>query len=169
MISLRWRDLLTFADGITLLNGACGVLSIFLSLKKEFFFASLLMLAAVLFDALDGKVARYFALQGKLGKDLDSLCDAISFGIAPAVFGFSNGLDSIPQVSLLVIFCLGGILRLARFNVLSLGYFVGMPITVNGVLIPLAFFLGIFASPWAVLLYVVSFFLMISSFHISKL
>jgi CDP-diacylglycerol---serine O-phosphatidyltransferase len=164
-----WREQMTFPDLLTLLNGACGVLSIMASIKGNFSLAACLMLAGVLWDGLDGKIARFLHQEGRLGKDLDSLCDAITFGVAPAVFGFMQMRETPLNFIFLVLFVLGGILRLARFNVLSLHHFVGMPITMNGLWVPLAYFCGLFSQPWIIGLYVASFVLMVSSFRIPKL
>lgn len=73
------------------------------------------MLIAVLFDFLDGKIARYFNQESDLGKNLDSLCDLISFGLAPAIFvSLLNNLLIIFILSVVFV-CLGAY-RLARFN-----------------------------------------------------
>lgn len=164
-----WKELLTIPDLLTLSNGVCGSLSIFLSISGDMGYAALFMLAAVFFDAIDGKVARHLHMQGRLGKDLDSLCDAISFGVAPAVFGYVNGLDAPLDVVILTIFVLSGVLRLARFNALSLQFFAGMPITLNGAMIPLAYVLGMFSHPWMIFFYAISSFCMLSSIRIPKL
>ena len=90
----------TWADMLTIGNASCGTISIFLCLdylatdNRRFFWAAFLLLpAALVCDVLDGYVARLNKKrQSVLGADLDSLADVISFGVAPAVLGFTLGL-----------------------------------------------------------------------------
>ncbi|MCX5726908.1 MAG: CDP-alcohol phosphatidyltransferase family protein, partial [Candidatus Saganbacteria bacterium] len=111
------RDLIKLPDYVTLLSTGCGVFSVFASISHNFGAAAVLLLAAVIFDRLDGKLARLMGLhERRFGKELDSLSDAISFGIAPAVFGYTIGLTSWLGIAVLFLFVCCGILRLARFN-----------------------------------------------------
>ena len=87
------------ADFLTLGNGACGVAAMLLSMRymnsqsaSDFLAATALAPAALLFDWLDGRVARWRHMQSPLGRELDSLADVISFGVAPAALGFAAGL-----------------------------------------------------------------------------
>src|SRR2546426_12340324 len=90
----------TAADALTLANASCGTLSIFLCLSYladnksvELWLAFVLPIFALMFDALDGYVARLESQrQSRLGADLDSLADIVSFRVAPAVLGFTPGL-----------------------------------------------------------------------------
>ncbi|KAJ2896290.1 hypothetical protein MKZ38_005692 [Zalerion maritima] len=117
---------LHLADFITEMNGFCGVMSIFSSLKyclgdpadhAKLYWALAFLPFGLFFDFMDGKVARWRKKSSMMGQELDSLADLISFGIAPAVVGFSLGLRStIDQVGL-AFFVLCGLTRLARFNV----------------------------------------------------
>lgn len=161
--------MLTIADIATLCNAFCGVLSMFFSIAGNFRWAAIFLLIAVFWDFIDGKVARLFHSEGMLGRDLDSLSDVVSFGVAPAIFGFCYGLDSAWEILGLIFFVSCGILRLARFNVLKLNYFIGVPITTNGLWLPLAFWTGALAEPWAVMLFIFGGFLMISSLRIGKI
>ena len=134
-------SILKIADFFTLANLVCGLAAIFLFIKGMIPGGAILILSAVLFDFLDGKVARIAKHQNEFGKELDSLCDLVSFGIAPAVMLFAIA-GEIGYVVLYAIFACCGALRLARFNVVKVKGFVGMPITVNGVLFPALYFIG---------------------------
>ncbi|KAI8448000.1 hypothetical protein BY996DRAFT_6433446 [Phakopsora pachyrhizi] len=111
------------ADVITIMNGVCGSLSIF---SSSFFLitldldhlrrACLFPILSLGFDFLDGKVARFRNEQSVLGQELDSLADLISFGVAPAMVGFSIGLRHLIDVLMLTCFICAGLTRLARFN-----------------------------------------------------
>ena len=132
------------ADVLTLGNAASGVAAILFSLlymesrsPSYFFAAAALTPAALLFDWLDGRVARWRHEHSPLGRELDSLADIISFGVAPAVLGFAAGLRGGWDWLALIYFVCCGVSRLARYNVtaeaLSAGedkvaYFEGTPI-----------------------------------------
>jgi CDP-diacylglycerol---serine O-phosphatidyltransferase len=139
--SFTWADLVTFG------NASCGMVSLFLCLyyltegQRGFLWASfgVLLLAAV-FDGLDGYVARRWGQGSSLGADLDSLADIISFGVAPAVLGFSLGLRGFWDVMILTYYVGCGISRLARYNVThaaladatgKVRYYEGIPIPSN--------------------------------------
>ena len=139
------------ADLVTLTNAAFGTLSIFLCLSflddgspYAIWFAILLMPAAFLADGLDGWVARKRNSFSRLGADLDSLADVISFGVAPAVLGFTLGMRGGWDIIILVYFVMCGLSRLARFNVTAeelsgddgkVAYFEGTPIPTSLVLV----------------------------------
>jgi CDP-diacylglycerol--serine O-phosphatidyltransferase len=141
----------TPADALTIGNAACGTISIFLCLdylatdSRRFLWTAFLLLPlALVCDVLDGYVARLNRRrQSVLGADLDSLADVISFGVAPAVLGFTLGLRGGWDMLILTYFVVCGVSRLARFNVtaeaLSQGgatvaYFEGTPIPTSVVL-----------------------------------
>jgi CDP-diacylglycerol--serine O-phosphatidyltransferase len=141
----------TVADLFTLGNGTCGTISIFLCLdfiaegRNQFFWVAFLLLFLALgCDVLDGYWSRRSGRQSVLGADLDSLADVVSFGVAPAVLGFTLGLRGAWDMVLLAYFVVCGISRLARFNVtaaaLSDGsgkvkYFEGTPIPTSIVIV----------------------------------
>ena len=147
----RLFKLLKFADIFTLFNVALGLASIVFSIDNNFSYAAFVLLIAVVFDYLDGKIAKALHQQNVFGKELDSLADTVSFGVAPAIFGFSLMLTTnLKQFQMtfgiisFTIFLFCGILRLARYNIMDLkGAFQGMPITLNGIIIPLAYFLDV--------------------------
>ncbi|MEJ7688756.1 MAG: CDP-alcohol phosphatidyltransferase family protein [Variovorax sp.] len=141
------------ADVFTLGNAACGVGAVFLAMAfvasgsiAQFLWAAALAPAAFIFDVFDGRVARWRQTQSALGRELDSLADVISFGVAPAALAFAAGLDGGWDCVLLIYFVGCGVSRLARYNVtaeaLSEGadkvkYFEGTPIPTSVVLVGL--------------------------------
>jgi CDP-diacylglycerol---serine O-phosphatidyltransferase len=136
----------TAADVLTIGNASCGTISIFLCLdylatanRRFLWIAFLLLPIALVCDVLDGYVARLHPQRKSvLGADLDSLADVISFGVAPAVLGFTLGLRGGWDMLCLTYFVVCGVSRLARFNVTAAAlsdtttgkvkYFEGTPI-----------------------------------------
>lgn len=119
---------LHLADLITELNGFCGVMSIFSSIRycldpnhpydlTHVWAALVFMPFGLFFDFMDGKVARWRKKSSLMGQELDSLADLISFGVAPATLAFTLGLRTPIDSLLLTFFILCGLSRLARFNV----------------------------------------------------
>jgi CDP-diacylglycerol--serine O-phosphatidyltransferase len=139
------------ADFFTLANAACGVATIFLAMiyvgntsVAHFLVAAAMAPAAFVFDVLDGRIARWRHTHSALGRELDSLADVISFGVAPAALGFAAGLRGGWDAVVLIYFVCCGVSRLARYNVtaesLSQGgdkvaYFEGAPIPTSVLLI----------------------------------
>ncbi len=164
--------LIKFADIFTLTNVIFGIISILFAIKGLYNTASIMLILAVISDYFDGKVAKIMGQQNEFGKELDSLADTVSFGVAPAILGFTLIQTPLAVISFTIfLFC--GILRLARYNIMNLkGAFQGMPITLNGVVIPLAYLLRnvihleLKFFPY---LYLVLGILMVSSFRIRKL
>jgi CDP-diacylglycerol--serine O-phosphatidyltransferase len=153
----------TPADALTIGNAACGTIAIFLCLdyiasgNPRFLWSAFILLpSALVCDVLDGYVARLNPKrQSVLGADLDSLSDVISFGVAPAVLGFTLGLRGGWDMLCLTYFVVCGVSRLARFNVTAadladtetgkVKYFEGTPIPTSIVIVALlgaAFRLG---------------------------
>ena len=138
------------ADFLTLGNAACGVAGVFCAIVYSatqslayFYAACLLAPAAFVFDVLDGRVARARQQYSALGRELDSLADVISFGVAPAALGFAAGLRGGYDWIALLYFVCCGVSRLARYNVtaetLAAGsakvpYFEGTPIPTSVIL-----------------------------------
>ena len=111
------------ADAITMVNASCGMGAILACVRYaqggDRFFAILafvLLPLALVADVLDGAVARATKRHSTLGADLDSLADIVSFGAAPAVLGFTLGLDGGWDAAILLFFVACGISRLARYN-----------------------------------------------------
>lgn len=160
--------LIKFADIFTLTNVIFGIISILFSIKGWYSTASLMLLLAVISDYFDGKIAKIMGQQNEFGKELDSLADTVSFGVAPAIFGFGLIQTPLAIISFTVfLFC--GILRLARYNIMNLkGAFRGMPITLNGAIIPLIFFIGVPIRFYPYVYLILGIF-MVSSFRLKKL
>ena len=145
----------TAADALTIGNASCGSVSIFLCLdylatgsSRYLWIAFALLPLALVCDVLDGIVARtQKGRQSVLGGDLDSLADVISFGVAPAVLGFTLGLRGGWDMLCLTYFIVCGVSRLARFNVTAssladsrtgkVKYFEGTPIPTSLVIVGL--------------------------------
>ena len=143
----------TWADLLTIVNASCGTIAIFLCLdylatnRPRFLWAAFILLpTALVADVLDGYVARLNKKrQSVLGADLDSLADVISFGVAPAVLGFTLGMRGGWDMLILTYFVVCGVSRLARFNVTSsaladektgkVKYFEGTPIPTSVLLV----------------------------------
>ena len=153
----------TPADALTIGNAACGTIAIFLCLdylasdNRRFLWTAFLLLpTALVCDVLDGYIARLNRnRQSMLGADLDSLADVISFGVTPAVLGFTLGMRGGWDMLILTYFVVCGVSRLARFNATAaeladsetgkVKYFEGTPIPTSIVIVgilALAFFQG---------------------------
>ena len=138
------------ADFFTLGNAACGVGAVFLAMLyvasgsgAHFMWAAALAPVAFVLDVFDGRIARSRQTFSALGRELDSLADVISFGVAPAALAFAAGMRGGWDAVALVYFVCCGVSRLARYNVtaeqLSEGgdkvkYFEGTPIPTSVVL-----------------------------------
>jgi CDP-diacylglycerol--serine O-phosphatidyltransferase len=139
------------ADAFTLANAACGVAGVFLAMTyvgsatlAHFYAAAAMAPAAFVFDVLDGRVARWRETHSALGRELDSLSDVISFGVAPAALAYAAGLSGGWDWLVLIYFVCCGVSRLARYNVTAeqlaegpsgkVKYFEGTPIPTSVVL-----------------------------------
>ncbi len=173
------KSFIALSDIISLLNMTSGFLSMIFSLNNEFNIAAILMIIAIMFDSADGWVARKINRQDELGfgKNIDSLSDIVSFGVAPAIFLYSciNTTPSIFQiivsiVSLLIVVC--GVLRLTRYNVIAgkieTHDFIGFPIPGMSLIISSFYLSGLFNPYIAVLLSIIVSLLMISNVRYPK-
>jgi len=190
------------ADWFTLANAVCGTGALFSMMTylqtddvRHVYFACWLVVAALIFDVLDGRIARWRQKTSAMGRELDSLADIISFGIAPAVIAYGCGMQGFYDRIVLAYFVACGVSRLARYNVtaeeLSDGtgkvkYFEGTPIPTSLLLVVLllaaALQGAVGATLWfghvviagltlhpLVLLFALSGSLMVSRIHIPKL
>lgn len=139
------------ADWFTLANAACGVGALFAVMNflqtgdiRRFYLACALIPVAFVFDVLDGRIARWRQQTSTLGRELDSLADVISFGVAPAAIAYGAGMQGLWDCLVLIYFVACGVSRLARFNItaaaLSEGsdkvkYFEGTPIPTSMLLV----------------------------------
>lgn len=163
-----------FANFITFLNIMFGSTAILYTISGNYRLAAILILAAVMMDGLDGRVARRLHTSSDLGRELDSLCDIVSFGVAPAVLLYSQVLASnygFMALAAFLIFIICGAYRLARFNVLNISeYFLGLPITIAGGLLAILSLLAAYLHPLIILILVLALGLfMISSIRLPKI
>ena len=162
------------ADFFTLANAACGAAAVFAAMlyvaghaTSHFYLAAAMAPAALVFDVLDGRIARWRREHSALGRELDSLADVISFGVAPATLGFAAGLDGGWDAVCLIYFVCCGVNRLARYNVTAetlsegsgkVAYFEGTPIPTSVLLTAMLAFAawrdrlgdGIFWGVWTI-------------------
>ncbi|HEX2826846.1 MAG TPA: CDP-alcohol phosphatidyltransferase family protein [Burkholderiales bacterium] len=140
------------ADLFTLANAGCGVAGVFLAMAYVatqsigmFYAAAAMAPAAFLFDVFDGRIARWRQTHSAMGRELDSLADVISFGVAPAALAFAAGMHGGWDWVVLIYFVCCGVSRLARYNVTAeqlaegsesgkVKYFEGTPIPTSVVL-----------------------------------
>lgn len=143
------------ADWFTLANAVCGTGALFSIMTylqtgdvMHVYFACGLVLAALIFDILDGRIARWRQKTSVMGRELDSLADVISFGVAPALIAYGCGMQGLYDRIILAYFVACGVSRLARYNVtaeaLSEGgskvkYFEGTPIPTSLALVLVLF------------------------------
>lgn len=160
----------------TLSNMSCGIMSILMSFESNYKLAALFILLAGIFDRYDGRIARYLKVDNDLGKELDSLCDLISFGVAPSILIFNIynfvQLGSIGYLMVLV-FPVAGAYRLAKYNITDFdGVFSGIPITITGTFLAL-YALFVFNRPLnlgpTIFLLIVLSYLMLSKFKFKKM
>ena len=149
------------ADLFTIANAFCGVSAIFEAMKflsthdtRHLYLAALLIPVALVFDVLDGRIARSRHAASPMGRELDSLADVVSFGVAPAAIAFAAGVNTWLDQVILLFFAGCGVSRLARYNITAerlsaekgkVEYFEGTPIPTSIVplgLLMLAFHLG---------------------------
>ena len=156
------------ADFFTILNGFCGIAAVFEAMKflatqnrVHLYVAALLVPLALIFDVLDGRIARWRHKASPMGRELDSLADVISFNVAPAGIAFAAGLDTVLDQVILMYFVGCGVSRLARYNITAealaadtgkVRYFEGTPVPTSVVplgLLMLAFYQGpLFPVRW---------------------
>ncbi|BAW31755.1 MAG TPA: archaetidylserine synthase [Methanothermobacter sp.] len=161
-------------DLFSIINASLGFLSIIMILKGGLAVACQFMLLAIIFDSIDGWIARRIKRRDDegFGKNVDSLSDIISFGVAPALliysitsFRYINIL-----VSLLIVTC--GILRLSRFNVITdikSDKFIGLPIPVMAAIVSSIYLSSIFNEHTILLIVTLTSLIMISSIEYPKI
>ena len=139
------------ADWFTLGNAVSGVGALFSAMSfletgdvRHIYFAAALVFAALVFDVLDGRIARWRQKSSAMGRELDSLADVISFGVAPAIIAYGCGMQGLYDRILLAFFVACGVSRLARYNVTAevmsegtgkVKFFEGTPIPTSFVLV----------------------------------
>ena len=147
------------ADWFTLANAVCGTGALFSMMTylqtndvTHVYFACGLVVAALIFDVFDGRIARWRQKTSAMGRELDSLADIISFGVAPAVIAYGCGMQGLYDRVILTAFGACGVSRLARYNVTAeslsgagnkVKYFEGTPIPTSLLLV-----MVMFAAAW---------------------
>jgi len=140
------------ADWFTLGNAVCGVGALFSTMTflatndvVHIYYAAALVFAALVFDVLDGRIARWRKKSSAMGRELDSLADIISFGVAPAIIGYGCGMRGLYDRVILAYFVACGVSRLARYNVTAeeLSHGTGKVVYFEGTPIPTSFLLVI--------------------------
>lgn len=163
----------------TFINLACGVFSLISTFEEKYVLASLFILIAGLVDRYDGRIARYLQVSSELGKELDSLADLVSFGVAPSVLTYVIfklnlfGPMGLIGLSLLIAVPICGAYRLARYNTSSFdGIFTGVPITIVGCFLALFNLIALYITIpviIAVILMILGSYLMVSTLRLKKL
>ena len=160
----------------TLGNLICGILSLTMTFQGNFRLACILIFIAGIFDRYDGKIAQYLQATSDLGKELSTLANLVSFGVAPSILVFNafnfHNLGIIGYV-LVLTFPLCGAYRLARSNCSTLtDIFIGVPITIAGLFLSIYVLIGFslnFNPAIAIVLDIVFSYLMVSKFKIKKI
>ena len=153
------------ADLLTIGNGCCGIAAVFHAMRfvtghepTQLYAAVALVPLAIVFDVLDGRVARWRHQASALGREMDSLADVISFGIAPAAIAFAVGLNTALDQAMLIYFAVCGLSRLARYNITAeqlagtegkVTHFEGTPIPTS--VVPLGLLLFAYRGDWLLL------------------
>jgi CDP-diacylglycerol--serine O-phosphatidyltransferase len=164
---------------LTFMNLSFGILSTIEVFNKNFSRGALFIIAAALIDRYDGRIARYFNVSSEIGKELDSLADLISFGVAPAILIFSKYIFDSQAFGVIGIisaqaYAICGCYRLAKYNVSEFnGTFTGIPITIAGSILALfSVFVpknNVFVIILSIILMSVLAYLMIAKFKLKKI
>ncbi len=133
MLKKSMPNLLTYA------NLTFGVVSILEIIRQNYIASAIFIILAAIIDRYDGRLARFLNVSSEFGKELDSLADLVSFGVAPALLIFNKfnfqdlGNMKVIGICFLLLYIISGSSRLAKYNIgKSDGIFVGIPITVAG-------------------------------------
>lgn len=124
----------------TFINLSLGVMSILMTFRGQYLTAGLYIIAAGIVDRYDGRVARFLEAESEVGKELDSLADNVSFGVAPGILVYLMfHLDSLVfGIIPVLLYVICGCYRLARYNSVKFdGIYHGIPITLSGTALPI--------------------------------
>jgi len=168
-----FRIKMNAANSASFLNLASGLLSMISSINQRFGLAITFLFLSVFLDFIDGRLARAFKAESLFGLELDSFSDLISFGVAPAVLVMSFFAVTPAIIVLAILFVGCGAYRLSRYNTLKArdakkSGFLGMPITINGLIFPVLYILNADSAIFMAALLAASI-LMVSKIRISKL
>lgn len=161
------------ANLLTFSNLMMGGFAIIFILQGELKVSLLLIFLAALFDRFDGKIARKLKIESELGKQLDSMSDIISFGVAPALLLYQAIIHmyAVPGIFFTVFYIGCGAFRLARYNISeNNGYYTGLPITAAGSILAFSYlFVNVLPSQIFLFLLILLSFFMISSVSVKKM
>ncbi|MGH4118317.1 CDP-diacylglycerol--serine O-phosphatidyltransferase [Clostridium sp.] len=160
---------------LTFGNLTFGLLSLIMTFEANYRFSVMFILLASLMDRYDGQVARFLQVSSDFGKELDSLADLISFGVAPSILIFNLynfiSLGYLGYICFLI-FPLAGAYRLARYNCSKFdNIYTGIPITLAGILLALYALMPLNSStnfPLTIIIMFLLSYLMISKFKLKK-
>jgi CDP-diacylglycerol--serine O-phosphatidyltransferase len=160
---------------LTFGNLTFGLLSLIMTFEANYRFSVVFILLASLMDRYDGQVARFLQVSSSFGKELDSLADLISFGVAPSILIFNLynfiSLGYLGYICFLI-FPLAGAYRLARYNCSKFdNVYTGIPITLAGILLALYALIPLNSStnfPLTIIIMLLLSYLMISKFKLKK-
>ena len=162
----------------TFINLGCGILSLLQTHEGNYMAASIFILVAGLVDRYDGRVARFLDVSSELGKELDSLADLVSFGVAPALLLFvscglkESGPYGIFGIIVLILLPICGAFRLARYNISTFdGVFTGVPITIVGCFLAVFKIVTIYVEApvfLVLILMILGSYLEVSTLHLKK-
>ena len=162
----------------TFINLSCGVVSILSAMDEKYAMSGVFILLAGLVDRYDGRIARFLNVSSDLGKELDSLADLVSFGVAPSILVYilfnleSFGPNGLLGFAVLLLFPICGAYRLARFNTADFdGVFTGVPITIVGCFMAIFSLLNLKVTTsiyLAVFLMIIGSYLMVSKIQLKK-
>lgn len=144
---------------ITIMAIVCGLSSVRMAFEDNFELSIILLLVAAILDGVDGRIARAIKGSSRFGEQLDSLADAINFGVVPALLAYIYILERMGKLGWLaaLIYSVACCLRLARFNAMlddenakpkwKNGYFIGVPSPGGGCILLLPVYLGFLGMP----------------------
>lgn len=157
---------------LTFLNLSFGTLSVIEVINNNYFFAALFIVGAALIDRYDGRIARVLNVSSEIGKELDSLADLVSFGVAPSLlilfkYELNNYLIG-TCITLFYIIC--GCYRLAKYNIsIFEGVFSGIPITICGSVLAILSLINTSEKITPIVLTIFCGYLMISKLKLKKI
>lgn len=159
----------------TFSNLGCGVLSLLMTFNQNYRWACFFIIIAGIIDRYDGRIARFLNVSSDIGKELDSLADLVSFGVAPSILIFDlykfHNLGLLGYI-LVLLFPISGAYRLARYNSSTFNnVFMGVPITIAGTFLALFALITINTNgnpSLSIILVIILSYLMVSKFKIKK-
>lgn len=162
---------------MTTCNIFCGFFAMIYTMKQNYLYSAYAIVVAAIFDQLDGRLARLTRSTSKFGAEYDSLCDVVSFGVAPALLMFHWALQPFGRLGWMAcfLFVACGAIRLARFNVqvniVEKNYFQGLPIPMSAGIVASSFLAfqevgwTAWGNPFLLVMTILLAFVMVSTFR----